>query len=588
MENFFNNPKYKYSSYAAVFYLIFGFLILIVDGGVSDAGLAGMFTWKFAISVMVLILTAVAFYFLMFFLTGKERDVSGISFGTGFSKEDFELSPFLIVVFNNKGTIKFANNKFLRVSEHKLESVIGKSIGSLSDMKSGDFQKLIDDLISSKESFSEFSCIKESGKKYFEIATVFPVKNDPLWEDHLLKVSVDITHLKDKETDISRKKNKAEMLNNAKTQFLASLSQEIRTPMSGIIGMAELLQLTKLTEQQKEYLDIINFSSSTLLAIINDILDFSRMETGQLKLDCIEFSIRELILKTAHILDLEARKKQLSMNLKISPSIKYNVSSDPLRTNQIVINLLKNAIKYTDKGEVGLELTEKSKDGNNVVLIMKVTDTGAGMPEDLIKEFSVDIDCHDKLSSFEYKGKGFGLAVVKYLVCLMKGTLVFESEKDKGTTITVELPYAISKEYEEKPAEEGKPSRTSTDQINILVAEDNPVNQRLVKELLTRKNYNVTMVENGLKLFDVMEEKRFDLILMDIQMPVMDGLEATSIIREIEKGTGRHIPIIGITAYAVKADKEKCLSVGMDDYLSKPFIKEDFYNLLEKYLNEQQ
>ncbi|MEI7483996.1 MAG: response regulator [Ignavibacteriota bacterium] len=387
---------------------------------------------------------------------------------------------------------------------------------------------------------------------------------------------------------------KAELMNSAKSQFLTNMSQEIRIPMSGIIGMTELMMLTNVSKEQKEYLDIINFSSSTLLAIINDILDFSRIESGKLKLENIEFSIKDLVQKTAQILDFEAKRKKLNLKLEISKDINYNIYGDPLRINQILINLTKNAVKYTELGAITISLSEISKSNGNTVLKISIKDSGVGFGKEIIQKLFGTLDNAGRVTltkDFQYTGVGFGIPIIRHLIAMMEGEMFLFSETGKGSEIVLNIPFKLSTEDVAKPMggtlsdqfsgkeKEEKPH----DQINILVAEDNVVNQRLVKELLARKNYHVTIVENGLKIFDVLESTRFDAILMDIQMPIMDGLEATSIIREIEKGTGKHIPIIGITAYAVKADKEKCVSAGMDDYMSKPFVKEEFYNMIEKY-----
>ena len=367
------------------------------------------------------------------------------------------------------------------------------------------------------------------------------------------------------------------------------MSQEIRTPMSGIIGMTELLLLTTLTKEQKEYLDIINFSSSTLLAIINDILDFSRIETGKLKLEMIDFNISDLIHKTVQILDFDARRKKLSIKLNIPDNINYHIIGDPLRVNQILINLLKNSVKFTEKGNISLSMNESSKEGNKVWLNFKISDTGRGIsPEKMkslfgeLKDNEVEIIPDD----FEYKGTGLGIALVKHLTGMMNGKMQVESTENLGTTVEINIPFELAVIKEPTVEVEKVIEKPSESKVNILVAEDNVVNQRLVKELLVRKNYSVTIVDNGLKIFDVLEQSKFDIILMDIQMPIMDGLEATSIIREIEKGTGKHTPIIGITAYAVKADKAKCMEAGMDDYLAKPFVKEEFYLMVEKYVRK--
>jgi len=391
-------------------------------------------------------------------------------------------------------------------------------------------------------------------------------------------------------------KVQAEIMNAAKSQFLSNMSQEIRIPMSGIIGMTELMMLTNVSKEQKEYLDIINFSSSTLLAIINDILDFSRIESGKLKLENIEFSIKDLVQKTAQILDFEAKRKKLNLKVDISKDINYNIFGDPLRINQILINLTKNAVKYTELGTVEIKLSEISKNNGKAILRISIKDSGVGFAKETIEKLFGTLDSTGKIrltKDFQYTGVGFGVPIIRHLVALMEGEMYLVTESGKGSEIAINVPFKMSTEEVAKPTgvsmsdqfsgkeKEEKPH----EQINILVAEDNVVNQRLVKELLTRKNYHVTIVENGLKIFDVLESTKFDAILMDIQMPIMDGLEATSIIREIEKGTGKHIPIIGITAYAVKADKEKCVTAGMDDYMSKPFVKEEFYNMIEKYTN---
>ena len=404
--------------------------------------------------------------------------------------------------------------------------------------------------------------------------------------------SEELTELKDKYNSLVKDKEKIEVLNEAKTQFLSNMSQEIRTPMSGIIGMTELMLLTSLTKEQKEYLDIINFSSSTLLAIINDILDFSRIETGKLKLEKIEFDVKELVHKTSQILDFDAKRKKLSLNIGIDERINYNVMGDPLRVNQILINLLKNSLNSTEKGHIELELRELKREKNITWLEFKISDTGCGMSKEKLDMLFGDInriEPTNEMPVFEYRGTGLGTAIVKHLITLMKGKIAIDSTENEGSVFTFAIPFESAVLHVEPPApvkvereEKADPQRKA----NILVAEDNVVNQRLVRELLTRKNFDVTIVENGLKIFDILEQSNFDIILMDIQMPVMDGLEATAIIREIEKGTGKHIPIIGITAYAVKADKEKCLGAGMDDYLAKPFIKEEFYNMIEKYLTK--
>lgn len=381
-------------------------------------------------------------------------------------------------------------------------------------------------------------------------------------------------------------KEKAESSNRAKSIFLANMSQEIRTPMNGIIGMTDILSLTKLTEEQKEYLDIIKFSSSTLLAILNDIMDFARIEAGSFKLDKVRFNLKDLINQTCKIMEGNAKKKKLDMSIKISGDDDYEVCGDPLRMKQVMVNLLSNAIKYTEKGNIELIINRESKDDKKVVYVVKVKDTGIGIAKERIEDIFETFALENKSEKMTYKGKGLGLAIVKSIIDHMGGKISVDSKVDRGTEFVCTLPFDLQEEEVALVAETQKPEKSKKEKLKILVAEDNFVNQRLVKELLRRQGYSVDIVENGLKLFEVMEKSKYDVILMDVQMPVMDGLEATSIIREIEKETGGHIPIIGITAYSMKADRDRCLEAGMDDYLAKPFSKEEFYKKIERFANK--
>ena len=377
-------------------------------------------------------------------------------------------------------------------------------------------------------------------------------------------------------------KERAESSNRAKSIFLANMSQEIRTPMNGIIGMTDILSLTKLTEEQKEYLDIIKYSSSTLLAILNDIMDFARIEAGNFKLDKVRFNLKDLMNQTFKVMEASAKKKKLEMNVSISKD-DYEVCGDPLRMKQIMVNLLNNAIKYTEKGSIDIDISQKSKSDKNTICVIRIKDTGIGIPKEKIEDIFESFATENKSEKMTYKGKGLGLAIVKSIIDHMGGKISVQSKVDQGTEFVCVLPFDLEEEKSEPVADIQKPEKTRKAKLKILVAEDNFVNQRLVKELLRREGYNVDIVENGLKLFEIMEKNKYDVILMDVQMPVMDGLEATSIIREIEKETGGHIPIIGITAYSMKADRDRCIEAGMDDYLAKPFSKEEFYKKIERF-----
>lgn len=411
--------------------------------------------------------------------------------------------------------------------------------------------------------------------KFFALKKVTPpATSSPSYSD-----------VKSSYADLLDAKVKAEAANRAKTSFLANMSQEIRTPMNGIVGMTELLSLTKVNKEQKEYLDIIKFSSTTLLAIVNDIMDLARIESGKFKLEKTNFNFEHLIKNSCKVMEADARRKNIELKSNCDNLPSKEVLGDPLRVNQVIINIISNAIRFTEKGKI--EITVNTElDYGKINYFITVKDTGIGIAPEMREKIFEAFTYNDPLGKMTYTGKGLGLAITKCILDSMGGTINIDSEIGKGTTVKCELPFECIDvtENTENTSNENYDGKHEG-KVSILVAEDNFVNQRLVKELLERKGYEVTIVENGLKIFDAMETKKnFDMILMDVQMPVMDGLEATSIIREIEKESGGHLPIIGITAYSMKADRDRCIESGMDDYLAKPFTKDEFYKKIEHFI----
>lgn len=435
----------------------------------------------------------------------------------------------------------------------------------------------------------------DSVKKYYKYSNI---------EKNLLTVFanmlINIKIRNNLEQNIIEASTQAEAANEAKSQFLAKMSHEIRTPMNGIFGFLELLQTSNLSSEQKEYIREAKSASTILLNLINDILDFSKIEAGKLKIEMISFDLRTLVEDAVSMLSPKAVAKNLYLQVIIKESVPKEVIGDPSRIRQIITNLVSNAVKFTENGGIFITVDSIEKENQMVMIKFEVKDTGIGISKDIIKNLFQSFNQADVSTTRKYGGTGLGLAISKELVKMMGGEISVKSILGKGSIFSFNIIFKIGSKLVDEKTENRtisiEETQILTNQISkeieykmkpkILLAEDSEMNRKIIIKILQSHDMTCDIAINGRDAYLMIQQKDYDIVFMDCQMPVMDGYESTMKIREYE-GNQKHTTIIAMTANTMQGDREKCISAGMDDYISKPIDFKNMFSLIESNTKQE-
>jgi PAS domain S-box-containing protein len=495
-------------------------------------------------------------------------------------------TPLIIFIKDLEGKYLLANESYRNAFNFTNEEIIGKTDFELGDESDALRYKEIDEyVIKEKKNVEIEETVHQDGVTKNLLIVKFPLfdKNNNIYG--IGGIASDITERYLYGMHLIEAKSKAEMAEQLQEQFLANMSHEIRTPMNGIIGMTNILLASSVSDEQRDFLQVIKKSSDSLMVLMNDILDLSKIKAGKLRIEKIDFRLRETLEHTISTFRVLIKEKGLTLRVSVGLNVPDSLTGDPHRLNQILNNLLSNAIKFTPQGEIKLEIKAVKQNKNEAELSFSITDTGIGIPDEKQQLIFDSFSQAESGTSRKFGGSGLGLSITKKLIEMQGGTIEVNSVQGKGTEFNFAINYKIAAHTVARQYDNVKQETFNQDGLagkRILVVEDNEANQKVIYHMLNKVGIETDLADNGKVAIQLLEQGfEYDLIIMDLQMPEMDGFETTVYLREKLKIT---IPIIAMTASALRNEKIKCMELGMNEYLNKPFVPADLFRELRRFL----
>ena len=495
----------------------------------------------------------------------------------------------IVSITDVKGNITYANDKFCEISGYSREELLGQNHRILNSGEHPQemFVELWRTIASGKTWFGEIKNKTKNGGYYWVNATIVPFLDDLGHPFQYVAIRTDITAEKHKEVALREATEKAETANVAKSEFLASMSHEIRTPMAGVLGIADMLLDGELSEEQRKSILQIKGAGQSLVVILNDILDLSKIQAGKLEIEIIDFDLHSLISDSLELLYPRASEKNIALGSKIGPDLPAGLNGDPTRIRQVLVNLLGNAVKFTEQGSVTLSADVVERHGDDVIIRFEIIDTGIGIAEDRRDRLFQDFSQLDASTARKYEGTGLGLAISKRLVELMGGEIGVDSVDGEGSTFWFTVKGVVAKIENKRSKERTREVKfRAVRPLRILLAEDNDLNQMIITAVLNKFDHAVTTVDDGRAAVEAVRNNDFDIVLMDVRMPEMDGPDATRIIRK-QAGPKANIPIVAVTADAIVENRDGYFEAGMNACVTKPINLPELLRAINEVLNEE-